>query len=150
GGGGAVRGLRAADPREPGVPRPRRRRRPFRKAWEAIVDLGAKLFENREADQVATQVPLSGELENPDAGLLPAIVNLARNAFVAAFAHSLEGSIDFDDVAPAARCLGDEAEAACEKDDVERTERERGGAERSDGAEDKDDRDNDEPDKGDR
>src|SRR5690606_31669645 len=32
---------------------------PFKKAWEAIVDVGAKLFENRRADQVATQVPLS-------------------------------------------------------------------------------------------
>lgn len=93
---------------------------PFRKAWEAIVDFGAKLFENRKADQVATQVPLSGELDNPDAGLLPAIVNLARNAFVAAFAHSLEGSIDFGDVAPEARCLGAEADAACDAEDDEK------------------------------
>jgi uncharacterized protein YhdP len=88
---------------------------PFKKAWEAIVGFGAKLFENRKADQVATQIPLSGELENPDAGLLPALVNLGRNAFVAAFAHSLEGSIDFDDVAPAAECLGEEKEA-CESE----------------------------------
>src|SRR5690606_486076 len=58
---------------------------PFKKAWEAIVDIGAKLFENRNANQVATQIPLSGELEHPEAGLLPAVVNLARNAFVAAF-----------------------------------------------------------------
>jgi hypothetical protein len=41
---------------------------------------------------------LSGELEDPDAGVLPAIVNLLRNAFIAGFAHSLEGSIDFRDV----------------------------------------------------
>jgi len=75
--------------------------------------MGAKLFENRKADQAATQVPLSGELENPDAGIVPALVNLARNAFVAAFAHSLEGSIDFDDVAPAAECLGDDEQAEC-------------------------------------
>jgi hypothetical protein len=71
---------------------------PFKKAWEAIVGFAAKVFENRAQDQVATQIPLSGELEDPDTGVLPAIVNLLRNAFVAGFAHSLEGSIDFGDV----------------------------------------------------
>jgi hypothetical protein len=71
---------------------------PFKKAWEAIVGFAAKIFENRTQNQVATQIPLSGELEDPDAGVLPAIVNLLRNAFIAGFAHSLEGSIDFRDV----------------------------------------------------
>jgi hypothetical protein len=37
-------------------------------------------------------------LENPDAGTLVAIVNLLRNAFIAAFSHSLEGTINLRDV----------------------------------------------------
>jgi hypothetical protein len=78
---------------------------PFKKAWEAVVGFAAKVFENRPQDQVATQIPLSGELEDPDAGVVPAIVNLLRNAFIAGFAHSLEGSIDLRDVGEAQTCL---------------------------------------------
>jgi hypothetical protein len=73
---------------------------PFRKAWEALVQFGTKLFENKEENQVATQVPLSGEIENPDAGTLSAIVNLLRNAFVAALSQSLEGTVSLRDVDP--------------------------------------------------
>ena len=81
---------------------------PLHKAWEALVALAAKIFENRAKDQVATQIPLQGELENPEAGVLTAVVNLLRNAFVAAFAHSLEGSISFRDVAKDVRCLNED------------------------------------------
>ena len=90
--------------------------KPFKKAWEGLVDFAAKVFENRAEDQVATQIPLSGEFENPKAGILPAIVNLLRNAFVAAFAHSLEGSIDFRDVGEDAACFrtGDQRAAECD------------------------------------
>lgn len=75
---------------------------PFQKAWEALVGFATKILENRERQQVATQVPLSGELENPDAGTLAAIVNLLRNAFVAAFSRSLEGTVDLGNVDPEA------------------------------------------------
>jgi hypothetical protein len=71
---------------------------PFKKAWEALVGLAAKILENRREQQVATEIPLSGEFENPKAGIVPTLVNLLRNAFVTAFAHSLAGSISFRDV----------------------------------------------------
>ena len=91
---------------------------PFRKAWEAMVGFAAKVFENRAEDQVATQVPLRGEFEDPRAGLLPAMVNLLRNAFVGAFAHSLEGSISLRDVGESATCFASDErrdpEAECE------------------------------------
>jgi uncharacterized protein DUF748 len=90
---------------------------PFRKAWEAMVGFAAKLFENRAEQQVATQIPLSGEFENPRAGILPALVNLLRNAFVAAFAHSLEGSVSLRDVDKDAACLQTEGQRAAECDD---------------------------------
>ena len=79
---------------------------PFQKAWEAIVGLAAKILENRQEEQVATRIPFSGELENPRAGILAAVVNLVRNAFVAAFAHSLEGTISLRDVGEHVECLG--------------------------------------------
>jgi hypothetical protein len=97
---------------------------PFRTAWEGLVNLAAKILENKEEEQVATQIPLSGEIENPDAGVLTAIVNLARNAFVAAFSRSLEGSITLRDVASDVRCLAGEPPAE-EQPDEEQSRRER-------------------------
>jgi hypothetical protein len=69
----------------------------FQKAWEALVDLAAKIFENRQQEQVATAIPLSGKLEDPDADVLATIVNLLRNAFVGAFTHSIEGTVSLRD-----------------------------------------------------
>ncbi len=70
---------------------------PFQKAWAALVSLAAKIFENRQEKEVATKIPVRGDIEDPKAGILPAIVNLARNAFVAAFSHSVENSISLSD-----------------------------------------------------
>jgi hypothetical protein len=97
---------------------------PFRKAWEGLVNLAAKILENKQEDQVATQIPLRGELTEPDVDLLTTIVNLLRNAFVAAFSHSLEGSINLRDVASDVRCLSGEPPAA-EQPDQEQSRRER-------------------------
>lgn len=71
---------------------------PFRKAWEGLVDFALNVLENRRTDEVATEIPLSGELENPEAGTLAAIVNLVRNAFVAAFSHGIENVVSLRDV----------------------------------------------------
>jgi hypothetical protein len=51
-------------------------------------------------------------------------VNLVRNAFIAAFSHSLEGSITLRDVASDVRCLSGEPPAAGEPDE-EQSRRER-------------------------
>jgi hypothetical protein len=88
---------------------------PFQKAWEAIVGVAAKILENRREDQVATRIPFSGELDNPRAGVVAALLNLVRNAFVAAFAHSLEGSISLRDVGEDIECLN-AAGNDCSKD----------------------------------
>jgi hypothetical protein len=91
---------------------------PFRKAWEGLVNLAAKLLENPEEEQVATQIPLRGEITEPDVDVLTAMVNLLRNAFVAAFSHSLEGSITLRDVAT------DEGPSRRERREERRRERE--------------------------
>lgn len=71
---------------------------PLQKLWEGLVGIVAAILTNREEDQVATRIPFSGELDNPDAGILSAAVNLVRNAFVAAFTHSIERSVSIKDV----------------------------------------------------
>jgi hypothetical protein len=97
---------------------------PFRKAWEALVNVAANVLENREEQQVATQIPLRGEIEDPDVDLLTTIMNLLRNAFVAAFSHSLDGSITLRDVASDVRCLAGEPPAE-QQPDGEQSRRER-------------------------
>jgi hypothetical protein len=97
---------------------------PFRRAWEGLVNLAAKILENKQEQQVATQIPLRGELEDPSPDILTAMVNLMRNAFVAAFSHSLEGSITLRDVATDVRCLQGEPPAE-EQPDNEQSRRER-------------------------
>ena len=97
---------------------------PFRKAWEGLVNLAAKILENKQEDQVATQIPLRGEIAEPDVDVLTTMVNLMRNAFVAAFSHSLEGSITLRDVATDVRCLSGEPPAT-EQPDQEQSRRER-------------------------
>ena len=69
----------------------------FQKVWEALVDLAAKVFENRQEKQVATAIPLSGELDDPRADVLATIVNLLRNAFVGAFTHTIDGTVSLHD-----------------------------------------------------
>jgi hypothetical protein len=86
---------------------------PFQKAWEALVGLAAKIFENRQEQQVATQIPLRGEFDDPRAGLIPAFTNLLRNAFVGAFTHSLEGSISLRDVGAGSACINAEGKLEC-------------------------------------
>ena len=97
---------------------------PFRKAWEGLVNLAAKILENKEEQQVATQIPLRGEFDDPSPDILAAMANLLRNAFVAAFSHSLEGSITLRDVATDVRCLTGEPPAE-EQPDQEQSRRER-------------------------
>ena len=66
---------------------------PLKRLWEGIVDIAAHIFENQQADQVAARIPLSGSIEKPNADLFATIGSVLHNAFVAAFARSIEGSI---------------------------------------------------------
>jgi hypothetical protein len=71
---------------------------PFKRLWEGIVDLAAEVLEDQDTGQVAARIPLSGTIEDPDAGILQTVVSVLRNAFVSAFARSLEGSVSIRDV----------------------------------------------------
>jgi hypothetical protein len=71
---------------------------PLRRLWEGIVDFAAEIVEDEGSDQIAARVPFSGTVENPDAGMFETIVSVLKNAFVSAFARSLEDSISLRDV----------------------------------------------------
>jgi len=70
----------------------------FSAAWELIVEGVTQIFRNQPRDQLATRVPMSGEIDDPEIGIFSTIWNIFRNAFVEAFEQSVEGIIDFDDV----------------------------------------------------
>lgn len=70
----------------------------FSAAWEVIVGGVSQIFRNQSEDQLATRVPISGEIEDPEAGVYTTIWNVVLNAFVESFSQSVEGLVDFEDV----------------------------------------------------
>ncbi len=75
---------------------------PLRLAWEALIELAAELLENQPKDRLATRIPYSGSIDDPDVDLLSTIGSLLRNAFIQAIAHGLEGSVEPGTVAAGA------------------------------------------------
>ena len=65
----------------------------LKRIWEGLVDFASNVLENPEKDQVAARIPFTGSIENPKTSILETIVSVLHNAFVSAFARSLEGSI---------------------------------------------------------
>ena len=89
---------------------------PLKRLWEGLVDVAANIFENQEKDQVAARIPFSGTIENPNADLFATIGSVLRNAFVSAFARSLEGSISVRSVRESLKNVS-EKDDRDEKDD---------------------------------
>ncbi len=89
---------------------------PLKRVWEGFLDFAANVLENREADQIAARIPFSGTLKDPDTSLFATIASVLHNAFVSAFARSLEGSITLRDVRKNLRAL-DPNEDSSNKDE---------------------------------
>lgn len=66
-------------------------------AWEAALDFAASIFESQPEEDVATRIPISGSIEEPEAGVWRAIINVLRHAFGGALVRSLEHSISLED-----------------------------------------------------
>lgn len=70
----------------------------LKRLWEGFLDFAANVLENPDADQVAARIPFSGTIKDPDTNLFATIASVLRNAFISAFARSLEGSITLRNV----------------------------------------------------
>jgi hypothetical protein len=91
---------------------------PLKRIWEGLVEFAANVLENDEKEQVAARIPFTGTIENPETSILETIVSVLRNAFVSAFARSLEGSISVRNVRENLKGIGEpEAEEKKDKDD---------------------------------
>jgi uncharacterized protein DUF748 len=64
---------------------------PLKVIWETIVAGVAEILKNQPKDQIATRIPLSGDISNPDAGIFATIGNLLRNAYIQALFPSFDG-----------------------------------------------------------
>jgi hypothetical protein len=58
--------------------------------WEALVGVGMEVFKNQPRDQVATLIPLTGDLNRPNMDVLTVIGNVLRNAFIRAYLPRFE------------------------------------------------------------
>jgi hypothetical protein len=88
---------------------------PIKRVWEGFLDFAANVLENPEADQVAARIPFTGTIKDPETNLFATIASVLRNAFVSAFARSLEGSITLRDVKSNLRDIDPNAPAEEEK-----------------------------------
>ncbi len=67
----------------------------FHKVWEGVVGFVSEIFENQKKDQLATKIPISGDLNNLDVGVLPTVINIFKNAFIKALSKQVDDSINF-------------------------------------------------------
>jgi hypothetical protein len=68
--------------------------KPLRMIWEAGIGLVSMIFKNHREDQVATKIPVSGDLSDPKVDVWQTVVKVLENAFVKAINPKLDGSID--------------------------------------------------------
>jgi hypothetical protein len=106
---------------------------PLRRLWEGFLDFAANALENKDADQVAARIPFSGTIKNPETSLFATIASVLRNAFVSAFARSLEGSITLRDVKKNLRELDSEGAEKESGQDPDK-KKSRKGSDEKDGA----------------
>jgi hypothetical protein len=73
---------------------------PLKFFWETFIAGVVKLFTNQKKDQFGSRIPLEGTIENPKAGIIPAIGSVLHNAFVKALSPRVEGDININQVKP--------------------------------------------------
>jgi hypothetical protein len=73
-------------------PAQERQESPVAKLKEGAAELAAKLLRNQPRQEVATVVPISGPVSDPDAGTWQTLIGLLHNAFVQAILPGFEGN----------------------------------------------------------
>jgi hypothetical protein len=63
------------------------------KLWEGLVEVVGEILEDQDKDRIATRVPFSGSIDNPDADIWSTIGGLLKNAFIEALRRGLEDKV---------------------------------------------------------
>jgi len=96
---------------------------PLKRIWEGLVDFAANVLENDEKEQVAARIPFTGTIDNPKSSIMETIVSVLHNAFVSAFARSLEGSISVRNVRENLKNVGEPAPKDKDKKDKDKKDK---------------------------
>lgn len=65
--------------------------------WEGFVGMFKFILKNQGTDTIATEVPLEGDLNNIEAGILPTIFNIFENGWFHAFKTDINDEIEYKD-----------------------------------------------------
>ncbi len=63
---------------------------PLNVIWESAVSVVLEIFSNQSKDQVATQITLEGNIDNPETDFWSTINGILRNAFVKAYSNTIK------------------------------------------------------------
>jgi hypothetical protein len=66
----------------------------FNKIWEGIVELAGDILKNKEKEQVATKIPISGEYNEASVKIWYSIITILKNAFIQALYPSIDYEIN--------------------------------------------------------
>ncbi len=69
----------------------------FKGVWEAIVGLVSEGVENQPRDEIATQVPIKGNVNQPETDVWKTIINVLKNAFIEAFTKGIENTVQHEE-----------------------------------------------------
>ncbi len=83
--------------------------KPFRILCEAGIGLVNTIFKNYREKQVATKIPISGDLSNPDVDTWTAVIKVLENAFVQAINPDLDGTVNMGNLGRTEQELREEA-----------------------------------------
>ena len=67
-------------------------------AWESVVGSVAETFQNQRKDQLGTQIPISGNFNNPEINFWATIGITLRNAFIQSLNPKLNNTVSIKDV----------------------------------------------------
>lgn len=69
----------------------------FKKLWEGVVNVIKFIFKNHSTDQLATKIPIEGDLNDVETSAWDTFVNILRNAFIKAFEGDVDDDITIED-----------------------------------------------------
>jgi len=70
----------------------------WQKMWEGVIGAAGGLLKNHKTDQIATKIPMEGDINNSKQDFTYAIVDLLRNAFIQALTASIDNVININSV----------------------------------------------------
>jgi uncharacterized protein involved in outer membrane biogenesis len=66
------------------------------KLWEGLVEGAGELLEDQSKDRIATRIPFSGAIDDPEAEIWSTVFGLVKNAFIEALRRGVEGGIGLE------------------------------------------------------